>query len=241
MKNLYLLFLSALLVNFGVVDHPSIYAQSVVMQPKSYYRFTYKTFWQMYEVHADYVKITTFNEIVVKREGELIDKGSPSLYEAKDAYDITTSDNVKVVGRSEEIDRWRGVNYNRVKLELKPDHRLKEGEPFTFWRSFKVKRLPHLHSITPIRLGIEHHLGINVKPYPMDRHYDIVALPASTEIHSVFNFLPTKEIKTEEWIFLIYDITGRKNNISLHVKFTLTSDSPRVKIQDINAMLKEMN
>jgi len=205
----------------------------------------YKKYWQVYEFHPDYAKITAFQDVKVKKDGgEFINRIRPasiSLYEAEDAYSLACSNNIKIVSREGKLDRWRGLNYESLGLELAPNYMLKKGEPFAFWFSYMVNILPHLHTMDPIKPGKKHHLGINVKPCSLEKNYRVIALPTGTEIHSVFSFLPTKEIKTEEWIYFIYDVTGIKNNVSLHVKFTLTSDSPQVKIQDINAMLHEMN
>ena len=238
MKKLYSSFFRISPIVFLIAVSPLIYAQSVVAPPKPHYTFKYKGFWQMYEFHPNYAKITSFNKIIIKVEGELIDKGSASLYEFEDAYDIATSDNVKLTGRSEELNRWRGVTYDELKLELEPDHGLKKGELFTFWLSYKINRLPHLHTKKPIKPGKEYHLGINIKPCAMDKNYRIVALPAGTEIQKTFHFLPIKKIITDQWVFFIYDVTKIEENVSLHIKFTLAADSPPVKIAEVEEILR---
>lgn len=229
---------------FLIVSQQAIYAQSVVVYPKSTapeYIIKYEKFWQMYEFHPDYAKITSFNKMTVEGEGEVIIPGFTSMYEAKDVYNLTTGDSVEIVKQSKERDRWRGVSYEVLKLELKPDRELKKGESFSYWISYMTKRLPHLHTTETIKPEVVLHLGINARREATGKSYKIVALPSGTEIDSTFHFLPTKKVETEDWIFFIYDISDIKENVNLHIKFALIDDSPQLKIEDVQEILKDTN
>lgn len=215
------------------------YAQHVLEQPQSSYTYSFKRHWQMYEFHSDYVKITSYNEVIIQGEGAFIKPGgAPSLYTAEDAYNISISENLELISRSKKLDRWRGVCYENLVLKLKPAGELKKGEEFAFSFSYMVDRLPHLHTMELIQPGEEYHLGVNVAPCRIAENYCIVALPAGAEIHSTFHYQPSKKITTEHWIFLIYNVTKIKDNISLHVKFTLSDDeSPPIKIEEVEEIL----
>jgi len=194
----------------------------------------YKKYCIIYEFHTAFVKITQFAEVVPSFNLPYFFAWAPSLYSAKDVYNIETGENIMDYKVTVEPDKWRGVTYDGIIFTLHFKEPLVAEKASSYKISFKTKKLPHLHTMSKIAPQKELHLGINVgvEDY-VENSCRIVAIPGKSEINSVFGYLPTERKNLGDWQLFIYDVTGITQNISAHIKFKMKKDYPELNSDEV--------
>ncbi|MFH1613129.1 MAG: PQQ-binding-like beta-propeller repeat protein [bacterium] len=192
----------------------------------------YIEFITLYEFHTDYIKIISLGKVVFCENSDKIFFCTPSLYSEKDIYDIEVSENIKVYDFATRKDEWRGATYENVYFTLKTDGI--SGEPFSYWISFKTKRLPLLHTLSQIKKDVEQQLGINVTPSEItDKNIRIIAIPKNSIVKKISGFFPSKKIVWNGWELFIYDCTKIKESLSFRLRFVVKEEISEISPQDL--------
>ncbi len=196
--------------------------------------YTFDLYCKIYEFHPEYIKIIDYAEISTNGENFGLSKinffSSGALWNEKDLYEFEFSKNIGSFDST--VDEYEHNKYINFEVHFK--EALKGGKKYSFWISYKTKRLPHLHTKENISRNIELHFGLNTGPAEdTPRKYRILTIPSDSENQSAFNYLPTKQIEKGNWKLFIYDLSEIKQRVSMHIRFRMGEEKERLRIEEI--------
>lgn len=216
------------------------YASELQLRDTKYFRMT--EFYNVYEFNIGYVKVSQYNVydvVPLPANSQIINKAifpekitGSSQYDTGDLYDLNHSSNIKLNNLAFMDDRWRGAIYYYPNINFEFNDTNEDAKADSVWVSYKLKRLPHLHTREALIPDKEFHLGINAAPRRLKRHIAILVFPAGTELTEIFHYPPSRQRSDNNRIFLIYDLTEIKENAGYHVKFIL----PDNNISELNML-----
>ena len=212
----------------AIYDH--FQYKTLQTQRKNYYQSIpshYLLYGRIWEFHPDYIQITDFGNILDDYPVTTIRLSSMDLYSFQDLSDVNYSKNIRAFENETVKIEWRDEIYDEISFSLYPEEIIPSNESFFFTLSYKVDRIPHLHTQEKISPDKELHLGINSGPTAglrMNERYQIIAVPKSAEVIEVFQHLPTRTEEIGEWRVYFYDISNIDGRVSMHIKFKLTDE-----------------
>ncbi|MBI4649990.1 hypothetical protein HY745_01590 [Candidatus Desantisbacteria bacterium] len=201
--------------------------------------YTFDLYCKIYEFHPEYIKITDYVEVSTYGEKFSLDKfnisSSGALWDEKDLYDIEYSNIISKFDSTISIYKAENENIEvYINFDVYFKEALKGDKKYSFWMSYKTKRLPHLHTKNNISNNTELHFGLKTRPdEKMSRNYRILMIPIDSQNQEAFNSLPTKQIEQGNWKLFIYDLSEIKGKGSIHIKLKMKEDKKELKINEI--------
>lgn len=145
-------------------------------------------------------------------------------YETGDLLSTEISGNARVVTSRFVSESWRGTYYTHQEIQLAIAPAGPGETPVGVAVARTYKRLPHLHTMDPLRPGVAQHFGVNVEGRWVPGYY-VFAIPESAQLLDFTVVDPDAVVSDAGWTALVYAIRPGERQ-SLHFRFRLHEDVP---------------
>ncbi len=201
---------------------------STIDNAKNYY-FKYSTFHEFYPNHikvSHIIKLTGRVNYTLPSLKDTLTTGN--LYSPKDIYNLQVSPNIRINNSRILKEAYRGTIYKRWLFEIE----VEKGD--TYYLSYMVNRLPHLHTLKGIAPSKELTFTLNASWSTLPGDYRVFAFPSNTEIIEFPYLHPTKISDHYGFKLLIYDLSDLRVNTHIHIKFILGEDKEEDSLDVVN-------